>query len=275
MYLLFLDESGVARRHTHFILGGLAIFEGELYPLRASLDGIMQHFFPHAPQTTLHASELFTQAAHGKIEGFTRSAYRELMRKVAELLHTRHYASGHEARPGVVLFGQVIERAVLAPEQSPYVEAFEGVVARFHRFLQDLERRGNPQKGIVVLATSKRQDHEALRRVFLLFREQGTRLGYISNIPLIPLFTEARATRFLQLADYVAYALSRAYERDDWQYLRPLVPMFYQREGVFEGLYHRTRHYRRCSCPACVSRRRRFAAAASGTAEHEPPRSSE
>ncbi len=257
MYLLFLDESGNSPKDKNFILAGLAVFEGEIYTLRSGLDGIMQQFFPSHPDTIFHASKLFSRAASRTDSNFNRTAYYELMAQVTELIIGRHRAiSPH---PGVVLFGQVIERKALPSNHDPYVEAFEGIVARFHHFLRHLHSQGNTQKGLIVLASSKRQAHHSLRQAFASFREKGTRLGYVSNIPLIPLFTEAKHTRLLQLADFVAYALYRAYEYDDWRYIRPLIPAFFQKNSVYEGLYHRSSSHQTCPCPACVSRRARGA----------------
>ncbi len=255
MYLLFLDESGNSPQDRHFVLAGLAVFEGELFRLRAGFDALLRDVFPDEPEKFFHASDLYKEMkAAGR-----RADYFRLMDHMASLLLEHNYASGDPARPGVVLFGQVIERAALSQGKGSYEEAFEGILGRFHHFLRDLKEQGNAQKGLIVIASSKRQDHEGLRKAFAVFREHGTRLGYISNVPLVPLFTAARATRFLQLADFVAYALLRAYERDDWKYLRPIMPAFYQRGGIYEGLYHLNTQYAACPCPACVSRRGRGA----------------
>jgi len=262
MYILFLDESGKASTDTHFILGGLAVFEGLLYTLRDGLDNIIAAAFPNDPHKTFHASELYRQMSTGQLPGFERNHYITLLDDIANLIVSHNYAYDDPARPGVILVGQVIARAsVRRPPKTPkddnlpyYLEGFKGALTRFHSFLRDLGAEGNPQHGLAVMATWKQQSHNTLKETYALYREEGTHLGYISRIPILPLFTESASTRLLQLADMVAYALHRAYNRDDWKYFRPLTPAFYKKHGVFATLYHKTPHSERCPCPACVSR---------------------
>jgi len=264
MYILFLDESGKAPTDTHFILGGLAVFEGLLYSLRDGLDRIMAETFPDDPHKVFHASELYRQMSNGQLPGFERTHYIALLNAIANLIVRYNYAYHDHTRPGVILVGQVIERAAVSPPQNAskddnlpyYLEGFKGALTRFHGFLRDLDSEGNPQHGLAVMATWKQQSHNTLKQTYAIYREEGTHLGYISRIPILPLFTESASTRLLQLADMVAYALHRAYNRDDWKYFRPLAPAFYKKGGVFATLYHKTTQSEQCPCPACVSRQR-------------------
>ncbi len=252
MYLLFLDESGNNDKARHFILGGIAVFEGLITPLRQGVDALMEEHFPDTPHTPFHASELYSLAVSPKAPQFTRSNYRTLVSGLTQLI--LHHATAYNA-PGIVLFGQIIEKA-LVPD--PYLEAFEGIVARFNQFLITRHHAQDPQKGLVVVATSAQKRHTSLRLNYRTYRVQGTRLGYIHNLPLIPLFAEADATRLLQLADLVAYALRRYYEHKDAYYIDPLWSAFFQKNGRYAGLYHRTAQYRTCTCPACLTRRPQY-----------------
>lgn len=249
MYLLFLDESGHKDKARHFTLGGIAVFEGLITPLRQGVDALMEGHFPNDPHTPFHASELYSLAVSTKAPQFTRSNYRTLVGGLTQLI--LHHATAYNA-PGIVLFGQIIEKA-LVPD--PYLEAFEGIVARFNQFLITRHHAQDPQKGLVVVATSAQKRHASLRLNYRNYRIQGTRLGNIHNLPLIPLFAEANATRLLQLADLIAYALQRYYEHKDAYYIDPLWSAFFQENGRYAGLYHRTTQYRTCTCPACLTRR--------------------
>ena len=75
----------------------------------------------------------------------------------------------------------------------------------------------------------------------------------------MPLFADSRATRALQAADLVAYALYRYYSRPggthDERYIRRLWPQFDADDGRMHGLIHDSSYFHRCGCPACISRR--------------------
>ena len=71
----------------------------------------------------------------------------------------------------------------------------------------------------------------------------------------VPLFVDSTTSRLVQLADFVAYWVFRAYERNDSSMLDILLPTFDRSDGVRHGLVHLTEGYRECDCPACRSRR--------------------
>jgi hypothetical protein len=50
------------------------------------------------------------------------------------------------------------------------------------------------------------------------FRTLGTRWGVIRNFAETPLFVDSRASRVVQLADHIAYAVFRRYNAGDAQY---------------------------------------------------------
>ena len=77
----------------------------------------------------------------------------------------------------------------------------------------------------------------------------------IRNMAEVPLFVDSRASRLVQLADHVAYAVFRRYESGDASFLDPILPRFDEEDGKLHGLVHMQTVNPHCMCPACMSRR--------------------
>ncbi|MEP7244687.1 MAG: DUF3800 domain-containing protein [Gammaproteobacteria bacterium] len=60
MYLLYLDESGNENgpADRFFVLGGIALFERQIYFLAKAIDAVQEKYFPDHPPITFHASEI-------------------------------------------------------------------------------------------------------------------------------------------------------------------------------------------------------------------------
>ena len=69
------------------------------------------------------------------------------------------------------------------------------------------------------------------------------------------MFVDSKASRMVQLADVVAYAVRRRYELRDTSFLDIILPRFDAEEGRIHGLIHKQTADRDCMCPACMSRR--------------------
>ena len=70
----------------------------------------------------------------------------------------------------------------------------------------------------------------------------------------VPLFVDSKATRGIQYADLVAYALWRKYERGDPEFFDVIANWFDSEGGIVHGLHHYRSRDESCDCPACVSR---------------------
>jgi hypothetical protein len=86
------------------------------------------------------------------------------------------------------------------------------------------------------------------------FRLTGTRWGMLRNMAEVPLFVDSKASRLVQLADLVAYAIWRRYEHRDGRFFDPIVPFFDTEGGVIHGLVHSKPRTVSCFCPSCMSR---------------------
>ncbi len=69
------------------------------------------------------------------------------------------------------------------------------------------------------------------------FRINGTRWGHLRNLAEVPLFVDSRASRLVQLADLVAFAMWRQYEHMDGRFFKATVHRFDQSGGVLHGWF--------------------------------------
>ena len=111
---------------------------------------------------------------------------------------------------------------------------------------------GDTQRGLVILDNSA---HETtLQKMSVEFRTLGTRWGSIKSLADTPLFVDSRASRVIQLADHVAYAVFRRYQSGDTQYLDRIAHKFDAEDGIVHGLAHKEIGNPNCMCIACISR---------------------
>lgn len=94
----------------------------------------------------------------------------------------------------------------------------------------------------------------ALQSLARIFRVQGTRWGNLRNLAEVPLFVDSQASRIIQIADLVAWAVWRRYEFQDTRYFDKIVSRFDSEGGVLHGLVHFGPTDENCHCPACLSR---------------------
>lgn len=68
------------------------------------------------------------------------------------------------------------------------------------------------------------------------FKRQGHTFGKLRNFAEVPVFLDSRATRLIQLADIIAFAIFRHYEAQDSQYFEIIKNCFDQEGGTIHGL---------------------------------------
>ena len=71
------------------------------------------------------------------------------------------------------------------------------------------------------------------------FKYTGHSFGLTRNYAEVPVFLDSRASRLIQLADLVAYAVFRRYEHDDSSLYSVVAKCFDTEGGVQHGLYVR------------------------------------
>jgi hypothetical protein len=143
----------------------------------------------------------------------------------------------HNEKPnGIRLFGAVISKSSLAGEQDPVVLAFEQVASRFDMFLGRLFLKySNPQRGIILF--DKSSTEMRIQTLAKHFKYHGHTWGKTNNYAEVPVFLDSKASRLIQLADLVAFALYRYYEAKDNTFFDIIKGSFDQEGGVVHGLY--------------------------------------
>lgn len=250
MHLLYLDESGSPsnRDERHFVLAGIAVFERQIYHLLKALDAHVADLGLGNPDgIELHATDI----ASGRRGAWRTPMHRALrMRIIEDSLNILR-----RAHKSVRAFGVVIDKQTIG-DADPVEYAFEHICNRFNLYLSRGQSADDvPRRGLIVMDESSYEN--ALQGLASRFRRDGTRWDALRNLAEVPLFVDSRATRLIQLADLLAWAIRRHYELNDPRFLRPLLGRFDNTGGRMHGLYHHTARPATCPCPACRSRRSR------------------
>lgn len=244
MHLLYLDDSGSAANtdEEYLILGGVSIFEAQADYITRELDSLAESIHPADPRSVeFHASEIFARRKPPWKEMSKDDAVgmiKSVLRVLAKSYDTARAFACAVHKPSF-------------PDRDPMKLAFEDLCSRFDRYLGRLRKAGDRQRGLLILDESA---HETtLQQMARNFRTLGTHWGVVRNLAETPLFVDSRASRVVQLADHVAYAVFRRYDRGDTQYFDVVAPKFDADDGVVHGLSHK-HHLSQCMCLACVSR---------------------
>ena len=250
MHILYIDGSGVSNsEEKHFVLAGVAVFERTVFHAIKALDEMVDSFDLGQPasEIEIHGSPML-QGRRAPWKSVKRDQRIEMMKSALSVL------TG--AARSAKAFGIVVDKQSVGPS-DPVEYAFEEICNRFNLFLsRNFKSRGgrdeDKQKGLVVMDESNyEQPLQALARNF---RISGTRWGQLRNMAEVPLFVDSQASRLVQLADLLAFALWRKYEKKDATFFDPIVSKFDADGGVIHGLVHRKLPTEDCYCPACMSR---------------------
>jgi hypothetical protein len=248
MHILYVDMSGTlgSDADNHFVMAGVAVKETGIYHVIKELDDIVVKSALKLPKDIeLHGVEIL----RGK--KFWRSKMpQERVDFFKQCLSVFHGPSKNNLR----CFGMVIEKGVDL-KQDVAEHCYEQMCSRFNSYLQRLYIR-SPKKerhrGLLVVDESK---YEGLfQNLSAEYRVNGTKWGNLRNLAEIPLFASSEASRLIQLADLVSYALWQRFERKDDQYFKTFVSAFDYADSVYHGIYHKRLNTSVCECPGCATR---------------------
>lgn len=232
MHLLYVDESGSVSdpAQTYFVLAGVAVFERKTHWVEQPLNEIASSFAPDEP----YSIELHGSPMRAGRDGWKAFAYADRMVVIQRALS----AGIVEHHPkGVRLFASVVRKAAVAGE-DPVIHAFEQLTSRFDLFLKRLHHKhGDSQRGLMLFDKSSTE-----RRIQTLAREfkyHGYTWGKTSNYAEVPVFLDSKASRLIQLADLVAFAIFRHFEYHDSSLFDVIRQCFDSEGGVEHGLYVR------------------------------------
>lgn len=249
MHILYLDDSGSPTnpKEEYFVLGGVSVPENSARWLSYELEKIATEFNAENPASVeLHAAEIFKGA---------ESPWKEMTNKQERIQAIKKVLSSlDKAKADTVLFACAVHKASMNREDA-VIHAYEEVSSRFNRYLQRVTAETKIlQHGIIVIDKSSYET--GLQNLTSQIRKTGNRWGgYMKEIVEVPLFVDSKASRIVQLADHIAYAVFRRYNADDLAYMKIIENRFDEMDGKICGLSHKTSTYRTCNCPACLSRR--------------------
>jgi hypothetical protein len=247
MYLLYVDDAGSVGNHNekYFVLGGVALFERHVEHLERALHALATHTGLGEPESLeFHGTEIRNGSKRWRaVRG---AAVR------AKLLKDALRSAESVLRGRWALFGIAVNKAAVSPK-NPTEVAFEQLCSRFDQFLSRQRIDDRAQRGLMILDRSTRETR--LQNLVTTFRHAGHSFGRLRNIVDVPFFVDSRASRAIQYADLVTYALWRRFEHDDPEFFDVIRCRFDQEGGVVHGLLHIPYAKPQCDCPYCASRR--------------------
>lgn len=139
-----------------------------------------------------------------------------------------------DSHPSNRIFACIVRKDVVLP-QDPVALAFEQIASRFDHFLVRLHRQNDTHRGIIIFDKSTYET--TIQNLATDFRTIGHSWGVLRNLAEVPLFLDSKASRLIQLADLIAYAFFRHYEKGDDQFLSLIYDRIDHSDGVMHGLY--------------------------------------
>jgi hypothetical protein len=243
VYLLYVDESGNpdGAEDKYFVLGGIATEEVRPYWLSEDVNALEQKYFPGGEKVEFHAQTItaYAEEPWHSMDSKKRTAVLEDLCRIIS-----------DTGPKVTLFGVALDKVT---NQEPVARAFEEICYRFDIFLKRVNAQGKTERGLIIFDKSRYETR--LQTLLSHYRNTGARFGKVRNFADVPFFADSKSTRLLQLADLVAYAIFRRYERSQTWLLDKLINKFDTQDGIIHGLVHLSRDHLTCMCPSCLSRR--------------------
>ncbi|HMM81282.1 MAG TPA: DUF3800 domain-containing protein [Pyrinomonadaceae bacterium] len=230
MHLLYADESGTPSdaAQTHFVLAGFSVFERQSYWIAQEIDKIAARFDPAEPtKVELHGNPL--KMGKGIFRRFPKQDRLTAIHDALKVFST--------SNPGNRAFAIVVRKSAVSPVDS--VEyAFEQLASRFDHYLARLHKADDTQRGLIIFDKSTYET--TIQTLATDFRTVGHTWGVLRNMSEVPLFLDSWASRLIQLADLIAYAVFQKFEHDDDSLFTLIEPRFDSVGGVVHGLYVRT-----------------------------------
>jgi hypothetical protein len=230
MHLLYVDESGAVSdpAQQYFVLAGVAVFERKTHWIEQQLDAIAARFSPVSPG----AVELHGSPMRSGRDGWKAYRLQDQIDAIKDCLDAG--VANHHPR-GVRLFAAAIRKSSLVGA-DPVNHGFEQLAHRFDLFLRRLHNKHqDSQRGIMIFDRSSTERRiQTLAREFKSF---GHTWGKTSNYAEVPVFLDSRASRLIQLADLVAYAVFRRYEYADNTFFDVIAQCFDREGSINHGLY--------------------------------------
>jgi hypothetical protein len=218
----------------------------------------------------VHASELKTPArareARGRFPATAASQWLNVDGSVRLAVLRDVYAAitsyqPVDARFPIRVFGAVVDRSHkrygATNQAEPY--AYDHALHRFAEMLVRMsDDTGVTERGLVLHDRRDSVDNRGAERRIQQAAAKALRGGTkLDRLIQVPVFTDSHASRLVQVADFVSYALWRHYQTPaDETYSRSVWPLVdVDAKNEMSGLIHVTPKFGHCHCPPCDSRR--------------------
>lgn len=244
MHLLYLDESGDPyswQNQKCYVIGGVAIHEGQVHSISTQMDALQTKYFPGIQiQIAFHATQV--KRGKGHFQGMPPATRNQILQDVYALI-------GNAVFPNLIVFATAIDITAVKDPVQARRDVFEDVCEKFNGFLAHQFQRGHPSKGLLLIDENREAEYHQLVNGF---KKWGTAHGYLGNIVNIPYFARCHETRLLQLADFVANSVFEYYERNSNATLNAILPRIYGHAWgkLSAGLGHITQ--KSCACVSCT-----------------------
>ena len=245
MHILYLDESGSPNSwqvQRNFVIGGVAIHEGQIYSLSRALNAIQEKYFPGITVPIEFHVTPIRKGSGPYFNQFNRETRQNIIDDIYNIINRTYF-------PNLIAFATCIDvSAITHPNQECY-DCFKDVSQNFNLFLYHQYTKGIPAKGMLIIDRGRERQY---LEIYSEFKRSEEVTEYLGNIIDIPYFAACRETRMLQLADFVANAVFRYYESDIPDDMDIIMPRFYKgpRYHPISGLNHITAEAE-CQCYAC------------------------
>ncbi|WP_219703606.1 DUF3800 domain-containing protein [Marinomonas lutimaris] len=226
MFLLYADESGTpgGAEQEHFVLAGITVFERKSHWLSLELDKIAARFNNQDPNSVeLHGAPMLSGRKFWR--KFDKEDRLNAIKDALRLIDGKYYR----------VIASVVKKGAISPQDRVY-STFQQLITRFDHFLaREHTHFKNPQRGLILFDKSSKE--APIQALATEFKIDGHEWGKLRNMADVPVFIDSYATRLIQLADLVAYAIFRKYEKQDNQFFEMIENKFDYFGGVQHGLH--------------------------------------
>ena len=245
MRILYLDESGGPNSwddQNNFVLGGVAVHEGQIYSLTRELNMLQEKYFPDISIPIEFHVRPIRQGKGPHFNKFDFETRCKIIDDVYDIVNDCGF-------PNLIPFATVMDISAVKNSDQVCRDCFEDVCQNFNLYLYDQYKQGFPNKGLLVIDRGRERQY---RQHFGELKKSEAVKEYLGNIVDIPYFAACKETRLLQVADFISNAVFRYYEWDVTDNFDKISSLFFQGSYLYpvKRLNHITRD-ESCQCCAC------------------------
>lgn len=227
VHLLYVDESGSTTdpSQSFFVLSGISVHEKKTHWVEEAMNSIAKRFNSEDPYALeMHGSPM--RSGKSEWRGFDYATRVTAMKDCLSIIA--------ESKGQIRIFASITKQGV-GDGSDTVSDSFAQIASRFDMYLARLHAQGNTQRGIAIF--DKSSTEKSIQQLARDFKNTGHQFGRIRNFSEVPLFLDSKASRLIQLADLVAYAIFRKYEANDSTYYDVISGCFDNYRGTTHGLH--------------------------------------